>query len=895
MTSSSDRWSQISSLFDELVELNSDQRGQRLAAVESTDAALADEVRALLMADEEASGLLDGDAVAAVPGVLTRESDGMPADGMAGPYRLLRLLGEGGMGVVWLAERTDGAYEQQVAIKVLKRGMDTHAILRRFLQERRILARLNHPNIVRLVDGGMTSDGRPFYVMDYVDGEAITTYACQRALDVRARTALLAVVADAVAYAHTQLIVHRDLKPSNVLVDTQGSPRVLDFGIAKLIEQSGEQTMTGTGMRVLSPAYAAPEQILGEAISTATDVYALGLMLCELLTGQLPRQRRGVTSAQLALDASQEVVDRASTLAARLDADQVRTTYGDHADARQLAHSLSGDLDLIIATALQREPARRYATAAAFAGDLRRWLDGHPITARADSAPYRFNRFVRRHRVGVAATALVILALVAGLGASLWQADKARHQAQLAEQQAQRADQQAQRADKEAVSARQSAERSQRVTKFLISIFTQEDPLRQIDGGATTLAQSFDAALKRIDTEFADDPALQGELLDDFGEITTNKGDFKQSQALLERALALAEKSRGADHPAVAESLVNLGVLAAYRGDMSAAKPYLQRAVAILEPHAHDLPGDYANALGSLAQVISHEGNLPESRRMQRRVLEIQREANVAPETLIPALSNLATVEATAGNYVEAESLANEALSIAEHVFGKESANVIPPLWTLETVAASRGDLEQEQRLVERRLAVARAALAPDHPWLAAALGNSGFVLMRLGQAKEGEKRMREALQLLEKVDNRGEDWQLIQHRLWIGLRQNGDVRAARIAIDAAWKSCGGQDNEQFTLCLKVRASRAHSLAEAGQGRLALSEAEAAAQGLKQQLGERSDELAQALEARASALLALQRRDEAIAVQREAADMLETLNGAQHVTTVRARKTLAQM
>ena len=895
MTTSPDRWSQISTLFDELVELDADHRAQRLTQLEATDAGLADDVRALLMGDEDISGLLDGDAAAAVPGVLNRDMDGVPADGLAGPYRLLRLLGEGGMGVVWLAERTDGAYEQQVAVKVLKRGMDTHAILRRFLQERRILARLNHPNIVRLVDGGMTSDGRPFYVMDYVDGEAITAYACQRALDLHSRTALLAVVADAVAYAHTQLIVHRDLKPSNVLVDTQGSPRVLDFGIAKLIEESGEQTMTGTGMRVLSPAYAAPEQILGEPIGTATDVYALGLMLCELLTGQLPRHRRGTTPAQLALDVSQEVVDRASTLLAKLDACQIRELYGQEVDANQLARNVSGDLDLIIATALQREPARRYATASAFADDLRRWLEGRPIAARADSTTYRFNRFVRRHRVGVAATALVALALVVGLGASLWQADKARHQAQLAEQQAQRADQQAQRADKEAVSARQSADRSKRVTKFLISIFTQEDPLRHTEGGATTLAQSFDATLKRIDTEFVDDPALQGELLDDFGEITTTKGDFKQSQALLERALALAEQTHAAGDPAIAETLVNLGVLEAYRGEMLAAKPYLQRAVAILELHAHDLPGDYANALGSLAQVINHEGNLPESRRMQRLAVEIQREADVAPELLFPALSNLAAVEVTAGNYTEAESLANEALSIAERVYGKESANVIPPLWTLETVAANRGDLVQEQRLVERRLAVARAALAPDHSWLAAALGQSGFVLMRLGQAKEGEARMRDALHLLEQVGNRGEDLQLIQQRLWIGLRQNGDGRAARIAIDAAWKSCSEQDNKQFTLCLSIRAGRAQSLAEVGQGELALSEADAAAKGLMQQLGERSEELAQALQARASALLALERRDEALADQREAADMLEKVNGAQHATTLSAREKLAQM
>ncbi|MGB3047368.1 serine/threonine-protein kinase, partial [Dokdonella sp.] len=359
MTSASERWSRISSLFDELVELDADQRAQRLAQLTATDSEVAEEVRALLMADEDISGLLEGDAAAAVPEVLQRGGDGMPADGMAGAYRLLRLLGEGGMGVVWLAERTDGAYEQQVAVKVLKRGMDTHAILRRFLQERRILARLKHAHIVRMLDGGMTADGRPFYVMDHVDGAPITEHARSAALDPRARVSMLVKVADAVAYAHTQLVVHRDLKPSNVLVDHQGEPRVLDFGIAKLIEESGEQTRTGTGLRVLSPAYAAPEQILGEAIGTTTDVYALGLMLCELLTGQLPRQRRGTNPSQLALDVSQEIVDRASTLAAKLDAGQMRELYGAGVDANHLARKLAGDLDLIMATALQREPSRR--------------------------------------------------------------------------------------------------------------------------------------------------------------------------------------------------------------------------------------------------------------------------------------------------------------------------------------------------------------------------------------------------------------------------------------------------------------------------------------------------------------------------------------------------------
>ncbi len=885
MTTSPDRWSQISSLFDELVELDGDQRAQRLAQLATTDAGLADEVRALLMADEGVSGLLDGDAAAAVPGVLNREADGLPADGMAGPYRLLRQLGEGGMGVVWLAERTDGAYEQQVAVKILKRGMDTHAILRRFLQERRILARLQHNHIVRLVDGGMTEDGRPFYVMDFVDGKPITTYANELALDVRARVALLVKVSDAVSYAHSQLIVHRDLKPSNVLVDKQGEPRVLDFGIAKLIEESGEQTATGTGMRVLSPAYAAPEQILGETIGTPTDVYALGLMLCELLTGQLPRQRRGATPAQLALDASQEVVDRASTLAAKLGVDQLRELYGHDADAEHLSRNVAGDLDLIIATALQREPVRRYATAAAFADDLRRWLDARPIAARADSTAYRFNRFVRRHRVGVATTALVLLALVAGLAAALWQADKARHQAELA-------DQQAKRADIEAVSAKQSAERSRRVKDFLISVFTQEDPFQRTEGGATTLAQAFDDALKRIDTEFADDPMLQGELLDDFGEITTTKGNLEQAQSLFERALALAESTHAADDPAIAESLVNLGVLAAYRGDPLAGKVHLEHAVAILEPQVKDRPGEYANALAALSRIHFLEGNPREGTRMMRDVLKIQREINARPDLLVAALSNVATSESRLGNFAEAESLASEALALAESAFGKDSPNVIPPLWTLILAAGHQGDLDREQQLAERQLKVARAALPPQHLWVANALGDSGYALMRNGQAKEGEALMREALRVLEQSGNTGEQMQKIQRRLWIVLRERGDAKAARTAIESAWKACAEVQNQ---LCMVVRASRAQSLAEAGQAELALSEADAAAQGLEQQLGERSDELAQALQARASALLALQRRDEALAAQREVVDMLEAVNGAQHVTTLNARKTLAQM
>jgi len=879
-----EQWARLSPLFDELMELDVPARVRRLQALAHEDVPLAADLRTLLDEDARASGLLDQGVAAIAPTLAAGLAASAPQPALApdtavGAYRIVRLLGRGGMGEVYLARRSEPGFEQQVALKLLKRGMDSDEVLRRFVQERRILAQLSHPHVARFLDGGVGVDGRPYFAMEFVDGSTLIDFARSHALGLRERVSLLAMVCDAVAYAHSRLVVHRDLKPSNILVDTNAQPRVLDFGIAKLLDDSDDAHATATGTRAMSPAYAAPEQILGEPVGTATDVYALGAVAFELFTGCLPHLRSAGSTETLMRELAQETTARPSQVLRQ--AAQTRVANIGALDAARAARELSGDLDTIVLTALQREPQRRYATAAALAEDLRRWLAGRPIAARPDTARYRMTKFVRRHRGGVAAFMLALVAMLGALGFSLWQA----HLAQL----------QARRADSEAVAARQSAERSRRVKDFLISVFTQEDPLRHTAGGATTLAQAFDDTLKRIDTEFADDPALQGDLLDDFGEITTTKGDFAKAQGLFERALVLAERTHAADDPAVAETLVNLGVLAAYRGEVLAGKPYLQRAVAILEPHARERPGEYANALSALSKVLHHEGDTRASAHMLKRVLDIQREAKVPPEILVAALSNVASADVSLGEYVEAESLATQALGIAEGAFGKDSPNVIPPLWTLEVTAYQRGDLEQEQRLIERRLAVARAAFPPQHPWVVSALGESGFALMRSGQAKEGEARMREALNLLEQAGNVGEEMQMIQRRLWSGLRSHGDGKAARVAIEAAWKSCAAHLGERHKLCLTVRANRAQSLAESGQGQIALDEAEAAAQALKAQLGESSDELAQALEARASALLALQRRDAALASQRDAAAMFEAVYGAQHSATRRAREALARM
>jgi tRNA A-37 threonylcarbamoyl transferase component Bud32/tetratricopeptide (TPR) repeat protein len=522
MSDAEGRWAEISALFDELVELAPSARARRLADIARNDAATAAELGALLAADDDGNALLDAGAASAVPTLL---DDAAPTDRRAGPYRLLRKLGEGGMGVVWLAERSDGSYEQHVAVKLLKRGMDTHAILRRFLQERSILARLSHPYIVRLLDGGMSADGRPFYVMEHVDGDSITQFAAQRKLDVRARVDLLASIADAVAYAHTQLVVHRDLKPSNVLVDVNGTPRVLDFGIAKVIETTGEETRTGTGLRVLSPAYAAPEQMHGGSIGTAVDVYALGLMLFELLVGELP-QRHTPAQADVAAEGSA----RASVALARLANAQVTDLYGAGADGARIARAVAGDIDVIIATALRHDPAQRYATAAAFSDDLRRWLEGRPIAARAESATYRFLKFVRRHRVGVAASILVALSILGGLGGALWQA----HKAGLAADAARVAEQ----------TAQQQAAIANAVSDFLArDVIQAVNPYRnKLD---IRLSDALIGAGKNIDARFAGNPRLAGVVRRELGESLYLAGEVEAAHAQAKQALDTLEHAFG--------------------------------------------------------------------------------------------------------------------------------------------------------------------------------------------------------------------------------------------------------------------------------------------------------------------------------------------------------------
>lgn len=873
MARDAQRWNEVAALFDELVELPSLERAHRLARITRDDAALADEIIALLDADGVDGGVLDDGVSAAVPELLGEMLDTAPADGMAGPYRLLREIGEGGMGVVWLAERNDGAFEQQVAVKLLKRGMDTHAILRRFLQERRLLARLHHAHIVRLLDGGMSADGRPFYVMDHVDGEPITVYASRHQLDVRARVELLVKVVDAVAYAHAQLIVHRDLKPSNVLVDREGEPRVLDFGIAKLIEESGEQTMTGTGMRMLSPAYAAPEQILGEPIGTATDVYALGLMLCELLVGELPQRRR---AAQLAQEVTEGTSARMSMLAAHQPAERITELYGAVTDARRLCHMLAGDLDLIVATALQREPARRYAGALALAADLRRWLQRRPIAARADSKLYRLRRFVRRHRVGVAAGMLVTLSLIGGLGAALWQARIARAEAQ--------------RADAARTQTEQQLARSERVKQFILTMFREQDPVARAQAQARSPAELIRAGIADVEASFADQPELQAELLRDLGEIQVGLDEPTLARATLQQAWEKQKRLSGEDSAASADAYAAYADAVYTAGDSAEAEPLLREAVERLHAAGLGERPRTAQTEATLALVELIGARNAEAERLARHALEVDRAA-YGTDSMQAAmrLATLGKVQQETGRYDEGLVSYREALAIIVAKGGEDHARGA-------LLHTSIGDVLRVQRRYAEALPaydaavrIERKQLPPGHRLLGATLIRLGDLQRRMRRFDDADRSLAEAIEILASART-GQYAQALQFHAGLA-RAQGRFDLAAQRYHASFEVFRDSTGDSVYTWLTALAG-VESLIDAGR----LAEADAVATEASAALARmQEDAYAKLYEANVTGLLrhVQGRTAEAVALHRRGLDGLLQMYDAGHAEVSQARIALA--
>ncbi|MEO0560361.1 MAG: serine/threonine-protein kinase, partial [Bacteroidota bacterium] len=664
------------------------------------------------------------------------EADRDPVVGSRiGPWAVGERIGKGGMGAVYRAERADGAYERTVALKLLRPGPDAIGLAERLRAERQILAGLEHPNIARLYDGGLTPDGLPYLALEYVDGLPLTTYATTHQLDVRARIELTLQVCDAVSHAHRHLVVHRDLKPSNVLVTPEGSARLLDFGIATLLDT--DDLKTRTGVRALTPAYAAPEQVLGASVTTATDVYALGVLLYELLAGKRPYDLSEATASEVERMVCEQIPPRPSAVAAP---DRART--------------LTGDLDTIVLKALAKEPERRYDGAAELATDLRRHLEGLPVAARPATVGYRLRSYVRRHRVGVAAASLVVLALVGGLGASLWQAQEARTERQKAE----------------------------RVNDFLQEMLASANPF----GGRTlSMDEVMAAATRRAGDELADEPELQAAVHHTLGTTYHSLGQIPAADSLLELALSTRRTLHGDRHPETAATLHALGVLARDQTDYVRSDSLLQLALAVRRQH----PGDSDLELGATLLQLgitaqrANDAEMAETYLKEAIALRGASSDTDAGEA-VEALGHLYHRE---GRYVESDSV----LGIADQQVTQHLGSLHPRRGSILVNRAWNryylGDLEAVRPLLDSSLAIREAALGPDHPNVATTLNDLGWLHADQGRPDLAEANYRRALAITRSAfGDEHSNVPTMINNIAVLYRDRGDYEDARALLEEA-------------------------------------------------------------------------------------------------------------
>lgn len=721
------RWAQVCAILDALLDAPIEQRARILAEHCGEDSTLRAEVQSLLDAEALADARLESPIPFWAESLLEDEypqlQPGQTAGALVGAWRLIEELGRGGMGTVWLAERTGGDFQQRAALKLLKRGIDSDAILERFAAERRILARLAHHNIAHFIDGGVTDDGLPYFAMELVSGEPITRWCDANRQSVPERLRLFLSVVDAVQHAHRQLVVHRDLKPSNILVTASGEAKLLDFGIAKLLAAEEDRaelaTLTRLGFRLLTPEYAAPEQLRGEAVTTATDVYALGVLLYELLSGHRPTT-----------DAASRLPPRPST---RVSEDAA--SHAGMANTERLRRVLRGDLDTIVLRALHPQPERRYGSAEALGADLRRYLDGRPVLARPDSAWYRARKFVARNRIATAAAALIVLSLTAGLLATMWQAREARLRAQEAERQTRRAEQ---------------------VKFFLTRIFEAGSP-QEWRGKEPTARDLLDAGATRVDEELSSEPELHAEMLSIIGALYVDQGQLDHAETLLRRALEERRRLHGEDNADYADALAKWSALLYAKGDWPGASQTAAHALAIFRRKLGDHPRT-AQALDALATARLATGDAEGAIALRREALAINRRTrgNASAE-VASDLRGLGELLLERERYAEAEPVFAEALEINRRLYGDQSVRYANVLFTQARLAYLQGMTERAADVYRRTADIYRRAGDAEH--LQRALHDHGIALCRLGHFEKAENDLRESVNLVKQSQAATSQW----------------------------------------------------------------------------------------------------------------------------------------
>ena len=755
-----ERWQRIENILQCAIDCGAGQRSAFLDSACGADAELRREVESLLAWNEK-SGFTNSSALDEGIRSLERRSEKIEEERRIGAYRVLREIGRGGMGTVYLAARADDEFQKLVAIKIIRRGLDTDDIIVRFRSERQILATLDHPNITRLLDGGTTDDGLPYFVMEYIEGEPIDVYCDRRRVGLNERLKLFQGVCAAVRYAHQNLVVHRDIKPGNVLVTKEGVPRLLDFGIAKLLAPGANPNQTAATVRLLTPDYASPEQVRGEPITTASDVYSLGVLLYVLMTGRSPYRQTMSTPAEIERSICEEEPERPSV-----------AVMGE-ADPR-LRRRLKGDLDNIVLMALRKEPHRRYTSVERLSDDIRRHLGNLPVIARPDTRRYRIAKFIQRNKAGVAAAALISLVLIAGMAAVLWQAHVARLE--------------------QAKAARINA-----FLQEMIGFSAVGGNSANRKGHDATVAEMLDDAAQRIETELKDQPEVRAEMLATIGGTYVASAKYDVSVRYLKEAYDLDLKLYGPHARQTASVMPALAGLAYFKGDYATADSWFEKALPVYRKHVNDadfeirsmmavlsdaafvkramgqpdkaealwrealtygprLPAKYraqvANVKTFLAQLYVDRGDIQKADGLAREASEELRALGNEFFSLAQSLIDLGTVRRLERRYAEADSLIQEGTDLYVRAQGPDHPNVA---FGLTALARSRYDQNRYDLAEEdaRKALKIIEKLPKSTHYYAGVNGVLGLTLNKTGRSREAEPLLREVLATRQKAAKR--------------------------------------------------------------------------------------------------------------------------------------------
>lgn len=862
------RAARIHELFEQALEQDPSARAAFLADACGDDMDLRSRVETLLAADRGAETFFA--ELARRAGLPRADDRAAPAGGdRIGPYRILRELGRGGMGIVYLARRDDGQFDHTVALKLIRSGGQRDTARRRFLRERQILARLSHPGIARIHDGGVTEDGEPWFAMEYVEGEPIDRFCDSRRLDIDARLALFRDICRAVQYAHGNLVVHRDIKPGNILVTPAGDPKLLDFGVARPLDEDVDVELTQPSTRVLTPAWSSPEQIRGDAVTTATDVYALGLVLYELLTGR--RAHRASDPDTLTHEIVERVPDRPSAVvehqpgpAESLDGAPSEIAANRSSSPARLRRRLSGDLDTICLTALRKEPERRYASAEALVQDIDRHLAGLPILARPDTALYRFGKFVSRNRVGVGAGALVVLALVAGLVGALWQAEAVARERDTAET----------------------------VTAFLIDMFENADPSVS-QGEEVTARELLDRGAERVERQLAGQPDIQSRMLGALGQVYLQLGLAERARPLLEQAVA-HERTAGTDAADRATAAARLGKALEATGDADGARDQYEEALRLRRSRFGEVNTAVAESLFDLAALLHSTGEPARGDTLFEQWMAIQQRLPAEPSTAQAArLLHTGSYLRAKQRFDEAESYMRDALAMSRSLHGEEHPSVAESLLDLAGLLQSTDRLDEAGDLYEEAARVSRTLYPDGHAQTVTSLMGLAAVARRQQRLVEADSILRDAIDVaagaLASSDFRWGTLYYNHGQVMYALERYEDARSDFARAARLWAD---QLGDGHVYVIHANAAQAHALRDAGRYEEAETLYLGAERGYIAQYGP-EHALVGATKLNLGRLYAMRGDPErAVTVLREAVTVLSVAHGEDAVETAEARLAL---